>query len=129
MAYNKEELEQQILKVIEENELTFFNEISLYVAASRATLYNQEVDKLDTIREALETNRIKQKAAMRKKWRGSDNPALQISAYRLLADEEEMKKLTMNKVETSGPNGGAIQTESKHIVEFRDYGKGDQATV
>jgi hypothetical protein len=130
MAYNKEELEKQILKAIEENELTFFNEIPLYIAPTLSTLYEWEFEKSEAIKNLLEQNKVRQKSKMRRKWRESDNPALQIAAFKLLADDEEMKKLTMTKVESSGPNGGSIQTESKHVVEFRNYaGTGDSSTV
>lgn len=127
--YDKERLEQQIVGVIEKEELTFFTEISLYIPASERTLYNKDLQELQTIKEALEKNRLKHKQSMRRKWRDSDNATLQISAYKLLADDEELKKLTMNKVEASGPNGAPIQTESKHIVEFRNYGEGDTPAV
>lgn len=129
MAYDKDILEKQIIEAIEREELTFFSEIVLFVAVSRATLYNLEFDKLDSIKEKLDTNRVKHKNTMRRKWRDSDNATLQISAYKLLADDDELKKLTMNKVESSGLNGGPIQTESKHVVEFRNYGEADSTAV
>lgn len=127
--YDKEILEQQIVDVINREELTFFTEISLYIPASERTLYNKDLQELQSIKDALEKNRLKHKQTMRKKWRDSDNATLQISAYKLLADDEELKKLTMNKVEASGPNGTPIQTESKHIVEFRNYGESNTPAV
>jgi hypothetical protein len=121
MAYDTAELERQILEVIEKEELTFFSEISLFIPASERTLYNKEMQEMQSIKEALEANKIRHKSKMRKKWRDSENATLQISAYKLLADDEELKKLTMNKVEASGPNGTPIQSESKHVVEFHNY--------
>lgn len=97
MAYNKEELEQEILKVIDEQELTFISEIPVFIPASLATLYNHDLEKLESIKNALAKNKVKQKSGMRKKWRNSDNPALQIAAFKLIAEPEEIEKLTTTK--------------------------------
>lgn len=35
----------------------------------------------------------------------------------------------VERQEFAGPNGTPIQTESKHIVEFRNYGQGDSAAI
>jgi hypothetical protein len=96
MAYDKSEIEQKAIEAIKDNELTFFDEICLFVEPSRATLYNLELDKLDSIKESLAKNKLKKKNKMRKKWEDSDNATLQISAYKLLATDEELEKLTVN---------------------------------
>lgn len=131
MAYDKEEIVGKALKAIEENNITFFDDICLYVEPSRATLYDWELDKLDTIKEALGKNKIRRKKKMRDKWEESDNATLQIAAYKLLAEPEEIERITVSKVqsEQSGPNGGPIQTENRHVVEFHDMSNGDTPKV
>jgi hypothetical protein len=52
--------------------------------------------------EALNKNRIFVKQGQLSKWYDSDNPTLQIALYRLLSDEEELDKLTQNKVKHDG---------------------------
>jgi 23S rRNA G2069 N7-methylase RlmK/C1962 C5-methylase RlmI len=121
MAYDRTEIEAQAVKAIEEHKLTFFDEISLYVEPTRATLYEWGFDKLDTIKEAIAKNRIQKKKKMRNKWEDSENATLQIAAYKLIAEDEEIAKITMNKMELSGDKGGPIQTENKHVVEFHDF--------
>lgn len=132
MAYDKAEIEKKALEAIIEHELTFFDEITLYVEPTRKTLYEWELHKSDNIKEALEKNRLKKKKKMRCKWEDSDNATLQIAAYKLIADDDEIAKITMTKTsnEHSGINGGAIQTETKHVVEFHDFtGKGNKTEV
>lgn len=102
MAYSKEELEGMAIKAIEENELVFFREVSVFCGVSNATLYNHGIEDLDTVKEKLIHNKIKQKAVMRKKWRDSDNAALQISLYKLMAEQSELDPLTQNKIAHSG---------------------------
>lgn len=69
---------------------------------SRATFYNHGLDKLDTIKDALEQNRINVKKGLRKKWYESDNATTQIALYRLTSTDEELSKLNSQKVEHSG---------------------------
>jgi hypothetical protein len=115
MAYDKEQVEQEILQAIESQEITFFDDICLYVEPSRATLYNLKLDELDTIKEALRKNKLRIKARMRQKWQKHESPALQVAAYKLIAEDEELKKLTMTKFEHSGENGQPIQFVSRYV--------------
>lgn len=126
MAYDKDDIEVQALKAIQEHDITFFDDICLYVEPSRATLYNLKLDELDTIKDALRKNKLRIKAKMRKNWQQHDSPVLQVAAYKLLADTEELAVLTMNKVqaEHTGKDGAPIETENKHIVEFRKMNNG-----
>jgi hypothetical protein len=132
MAYNKTEIEAKAIQAIKENELTFFDEITLYVEPTRKTLYEWELHKSDNIKEVLEKNRLTRKKKMRKKWEDSDNATLQIAAYKLIADDEEIAKITMTKTsnEHTGKDGNPIQNEIKHVVEFHDFtGTGNNTAV
>ena len=99
MAYKKTDMIKQCLKAIEENDLVFIEEIIAFVPFNRATFYNHNLDKLDTIKKALDDNRIKIKVGLRKNWRESKSPALQIALYRLLATESEYDRLILQKVD------------------------------
>jgi len=99
MAYKKADMIKQSLKAIKENELVFVEEIITFVPFNRATFYNHGLDKLDTIKKALADNRIKIKAGLRKDWRISKYPVLQIALYRLLATENEYDRLILQKVD------------------------------
>jgi hypothetical protein len=121
MAYDRVKLEKQIIEAIEREELTFFSEIVLFVKPALSTLYEMELEKSETIKAALEANKLRQKAKMRKKWVDSDNATLQISAYKLIADNEELEKLTMNKVDASVKGDLNIKW-----AEIRNYGADDK---
>jgi hypothetical protein len=121
MAYDRVKLEKQIIEAIEREELTFFSEIVLFVKPALSTLYEMELEKSETIKAALEANKLRQKAKMRKKWVDSDNATLQISAYKLIADNEELEKLTMNKVDACVKGDLNIKW-----AEIRNYGADDK---
>ena len=93
MAYNKKELEDKAIDIIINKNLVFIQEVVSFLPCSSATFYNLELEKLETIREALENNRIAKKAKLRNKWEDSSNPALNLALYRLLSTPEEHKKL------------------------------------
>ena len=119
MAYDKAELEAKAIEVIKKEKLTFFTDLQIYLEPSLATLYNLELEKLETIKRELAINRLSKKKKMRHKWEDSDNPGLQIAAYKLYADEDELIRLTSNKHEISDKDGKPIETVNKHVVEFR----------
>lgn len=100
--YDKEKIFNQCLEVIKEEKLTFFNDLSIFIEPTMATLYEWDFDKSDTLKEELKKNKLAAKRKMRNKWEDSDNATLQIAAYKLMADRDEMDALVMNKVEQSG---------------------------
>lgn len=95
----KEKYEKEVLKVIKEKKIAFFDHCFAFTGFSRTTAYNQGLDKVDAIREAIQQNKVKAKNYMLNKWIGSGNPTLQVAAYRLLADSEEHKKLNQSYVD------------------------------
>ena len=103
MAYSTKELEKQILKVVEENNLMFFDDIQAYVEPNNKTLYNHKLPKLQTIKSALAINRIKTKIGLKKKWRESDNPTLQIALYKLIGTQDEYMALANARQEIKIP--------------------------
>lgn len=105
MAYDREKVLEQCLKVIEDEKLTFFNDLAIYVEPTMATLYEWEFEKLETVKSALAKNRLSTKKKLRNKWEESDNATLQISAYKLIAEKEELNALTMNRQEIANPPG------------------------
>lgn len=105
MAYDKDDILQQCLKVIEEEGCTTFDEMCLYIAPTRQCLYEWEFDKIDTIKQGLEQNRVKAKAKLKKQWQKEDAaPVLQIAAFKLMSSDDELEKLTMSKVNAKVEN-------------------------
>ncbi|MEE0060239.1 MAG: hypothetical protein UE295_05365 [Acutalibacteraceae bacterium] len=105
-----EKLEKEALKILEKkSDIYFFQDLADELGYSRQWLYELGLDKLDTIKSALLTNKQTIKRGLRNKWYKNDNPTVQVALYRLLADEEELKRLNTNsKMEVTGANGEAL---------------------
>jgi hypothetical protein len=101
---NKNKIEKMALALIKEHKIVFISDLCCLLPVSRATFYNYELDKLDTIKEALDNNRISLKSGLRNKWYESNNSTLQIALYKLLGDNEERNVLNNNII--SDPEKG-----------------------
>jgi len=101
MAYNPKDLEKKALEAIEKNKLFFIDDVIAYLPCSRATFYNLELEKLDTIKDALTKVKTEIKVSMRSKWYKSENPTLQMGLMKLIASPEELKQLSMTHVESN----------------------------
>lgn len=99
MAYSTKELEKLALIAIEKHKLRKIEQLICYVPCSRATFYNHKLDELDSIKEALFKVKESKKLKMTDKWENSDNPTLQIAAFKLMADDDELAKLNSQKTE------------------------------
>lgn len=101
MGKSKEEHETDILDVIVKNKVMKITHIfQHYTDLQRAQFYNLELDKSDNIKEAIAKNKSKAVSYMLNKWVGSDNATLQISAFKVLCEDEDRKKLSMQFVES-----------------------------
>ena len=97
----KEQHEKEIVDVIVKHKVMKIQHIfSHYLDLKSSQFYNLELEKSETIKEAIDNNKSKACTYMLNKWIGSDNPTLQISAFKVLCDEDERKKLSMQFVET-----------------------------
>jgi hypothetical protein len=124
--YDKETELENVLKAISDEAICFFEDIELYVGPSKRAMQLWGFHELPAIKDALAKNKVRRKVKMRRKWEDSDNAALQIAAYKLIAEPEEIERITMSKVtsELTGKDGQAIQTENKltvEIVKTTDY--------
>ena len=123
MKDKSKEYEEQLLKAIKEKKIFFFDHCFAFVPFSRATAYNHELDKVDTIKQALESNRVTAKNYMLNKWVGGDQPTLQIAAMRLLSTSEEHKLLNKTYVEQTNKeipsNEQDLTKELAKIAEAR----------
>ena len=102
MARTKQSMIDECLKVIEDNKLIFITEVVGFVTFCRATFYNNDLDKIDSIKTAIENNRLAIKQGLRKKWYDSESPALQIALYKLTADANEYAILNTQAVDHKG---------------------------
>ena len=102
MAYDTDKLFEQAITAITENELVFVEEIIHYLPCSRQTFYDhfpKDSDKLDTLKELTEKNKVTLKKELRSKWRFSEAPALQLSLYKLISSSDEIRALSMQSID------------------------------
>jgi len=111
--------EAPILKLIKDKKLMRFDHIfGYYTGCSRATAYNHGLDKLDSIKEALELNRTKGVDYLLQKWIEGNNPTLQIAAMRFICTKEEHQLLNQQYIDytTKGEKVNGITGINIHHV-------------
>lgn len=97
----KEQHEKEITEVIIKHKIMKIDHIfTHYVDLQHSQFYNLDLDKSETIKEAIRTNKSKAVSYMLNKWVGSDNATLQISAFKVLCEDEDRKKLSMQFIES-----------------------------
>jgi len=108
MAYSKKKLEELALKAIKKEKLTWHDEVVAFLPCSRATYYNKNLDKLDTIKDAINHNKVEMKAQMKHKWFNSENATLQIALMKMISNDEEYDKLNTSKQQVQSETTGSI---------------------
>lgn len=99
MAYDKLKIFEQAKEMIVKHKLFFVDDIVSFLPCSNSTFYDffpSTSEELDELKGLLETNRVELKVSMRSKWYKSNAPALQMALMKLIANPEELKKLSMN---------------------------------
>jgi hypothetical protein len=107
MAYDKNKIFEQAKEVIIKNKLFFIEDIVAFLPISKPTFYEYfdiNSNEFNELKELLETNRVSLKVSMRSKWYTSNAPALQMALMKLIASPEELKKLSMQFIESENKN-------------------------
>jgi hypothetical protein len=107
MAYDRNKIFEQAKEVIVKHKLFFVDDIVAFLPISKQTFYDffpVDSDKLDELKGLLETNRTTLKVSMRSKWYTSNAPALQMALMKLIASPEELRKLSMQFIESENKN-------------------------
>ena len=95
----KEEIYDKCVELLEndKNSIRYIDELVAYLPICRTTFYDYfkvNSNKLNTIKELIDNNKVKVKSDLRRKWETSDNATLQMGAYKLLANEDELDRLS-----------------------------------
>lgn len=107
MAYDRVKIFEQAKEMIVKHKLFFVDDIVAFLPCSKSSFYEfypDGSDELDELKELLEQNRVTLKVSMRSKWYTSNAPALQMALMKLIATPEELKKLSMQFVESENKN-------------------------
>lgn len=98
MAYDKDEILKKCLEAINEHDLCFFDEISLFVEPTIKTLYDWDFHESEDIKNQLNKNKLAAKRKLKRNWQRDDAaPVLQLAVYKLMSNDEEFSKLTTSK--------------------------------
>ena len=111
MAYDRIKIFEQAKEVIIKNKLFFIEDIVAFLPISKKTYYEYfPIDSYESneLKALLETNKTTLKVSMRSKWYTSNAPALQMALMKLIATPEELKKLSMQFVESENKNTNII---------------------
>jgi hypothetical protein len=115
----KEQHEAEILKLIIKHKIMKIQHIfQHYTDLGSAQFYNLELEKSESIKEAISKNKSKAVSYMLNKWVGSDNATLQISAFKVLCEDEDRKKLSMQFVESE--NSHQVRKFEVEILKPKD---------
>lgn len=105
-----EQYEKELIDAIQRHNWMRWSHIDWSALSfSRATSYNHELEKLDTIKEAFDMNRSKGVNYLLQKWMNSDNATLQIAAMRIIADEEDRQRLNQQYIDHTSKGGEIIK--------------------
>jgi len=95
-----EKYKTELLEAIKKHKLMRFEHaFGGFVSFSKKTAYNHNLHEVPDIKSAIEGNRASAKQYMIQKWIASDNPTLQLAAYRLLSESEEHMKLNQQYID------------------------------
>lgn len=125
MAYDKQKIFEQAKEMIVKHKLFFVEDIVAFLPISKPTFYEffpVESDEINELKGLLETNRTELKVSMRSKWYKSNAPALQMALMKLIATPEELKKLSMQFIESENTN------KNTNIIQLGNGIKPNEAT-
>jgi hypothetical protein len=124
MAYKKSDLEAQALEAIQSKKLVFLDEVVCYLPCSERTFYNYKLQELQSIKDAIEKNKVDLKGGIRKKLYDNKSPAALIALYKLLGTDEEAARLngSNKKLELSG---GVKHEQIRDDLEYFYTGEED----
>jgi len=104
MAYDRKKIFEQAKEVIVKHKLFFIDDIVAFLPIAKSTFYEWKLEQSEELKELLEQNRVELKVSMRSKWYKSNSPALQMALMKLIANKDELKRLSMqySDVTTNG---------------------------
>jgi len=111
MAYDRKKIFEQAKEVTVKNKLFFIEDIVAFLPCSKNYFYDHfppDSNEYDELKALLDTNRTTLKVSMRSKWYTSNAPALQMALMKLIATPEELRKLSMQFIESENNNKNEI---------------------
>lgn len=110
MAYKTEDLKKQAVEAITSKKLIFHTDVFETLGIDSTTYYSHFPTKSNDYKDMdvmLRQNRTNMKNGIRAKWYKSDNATMTVALYKLIADDEERKKLSQQYTDVTS-NGETI---------------------
>jgi hypothetical protein len=120
MAYDRKKIFEQAKEMIVKHKLFFIEDIVAFIPCDKTTFYRffePDSNEYNELKELLNQNRTELKVSMRSKWYKSNAPALQMALMKLIATPEELKKLSMQFVESENKNENTVKNISVEILK------------
>lgn len=120
MAHDKNNLIDQSLLAIQKYKLFFIEDVVAYISCCKATFYKYKLNEINSIKEALENNKINIKVSMRNKWYNSESATLQIALMKMIATDDEAHRLNGSKQEikhNANVNVSKLSNEAKQKID------------
>ena len=123
MAYDKKKIHEKAKEVIVKHKLFFIEDIVAFLPCDKTTFYrffDINSNEYNELKELLETNRTELKVSMRSKWYKSNSPALQMALMKLIGNQEELRRLSMQHIEQKQTNidlSGLTTEEIKDLLK------------
>ena len=124
MAYDKKKIYEQAKEVIVKHKLFFIEDIVAFLPCSKNYFYDHfppSSNEYDELKGLLDTNRTELKVSMRSKWYKSNSPALQMALMKLIGNQEELRRLSMQHIDHT--TGGDKMDKPTVIVNSPDVAK------
>jgi hypothetical protein len=124
MAYDRKKIYEQAKEVIVKHKLFFIEDIVAFLPIAKKTFYEYfpiDSNESNELKELLETNRTELKVSMRSKWYKSNSPALQMALMKLIGNQEELRRLSMQHIDHT--TGGDKMDKPTVIVNSPDVAK------
>lgn len=128
-GYDTKDLMKRAKEAIEKDGLVFVGEVISALPCARPTFYDHfpnGSNDLKEIKQLLYDNRISTKRSLREKWLDSGTASLQISLYKLLADEGELRRLDNGKRDQNEQLDKYIEKLSDALQPLPEAEKGDK---
>ena len=122
MAYDRKKIYEQAKEVIVKHKLFFIEDIVAFLPCDKTTFYrffDINSNQYNELKELLKTNRTELKVSMRSKWYKSNSPALQMALMKLIGNQEELRRLSMQHIEQKQTNidlSGLTTEEIKDLL-------------
>jgi hypothetical protein len=107
MAYDRIKIYNQALELIEKKKLFFIEDVVSLLPCNKTTFYDffqVDSNELNTIKDALDKNKVEVKNGLRNKWYNGNNPLTQMALYKLIGTEEEYHRIASTKTENKNIN-------------------------